>query len=85
MAVLQHLDNDRKQVIFRQAGEALRLGGVVVAQYVEGTHSSRCMHDALIGDVRDWFGEAGLKVQRVRHDLLTPRWTWVTATREAAA
>lgn len=84
MAVFQHLDNARKRDYIQQIGRALRPGGVTVFQYVRGTHSSRCMYDALVRDVWDWCEEAGLTVQRVQHDLLMPRWTWVTATREAA-
>lgn len=85
MAVFQHIDNDRKRSYIEQVGRVLRPGGVFCFQYVEGTHSSRCMHDALIWDVRAWCETAGLTVQRVQHDLLMPRWTWVTTTREAAA
>jgi 2-polyprenyl-3-methyl-5-hydroxy-6-metoxy-1,4-benzoquinol methylase len=85
MAVFQHLDSARKRDLIAQVGLALRPGGVTVFQYVEGTHSSRCMYDALVGDVLEWCTDAGLKVQRVQHDLLMPRWTWVTATKEAAA
>lgn len=84
MCVFQHIDNDRKRDYIAQVGRVLRPGGVFRFQYVEGAHSSRCMYDALIGDVRAWCVEAGLTVQRAQHDLLMPRWTWVTATREAA-
>lgn len=85
MAVFQHLDSGRKHACLDEVAKTLRPGGVLCFQYVEGTHSSRCMYDALIGDVQEWCAEAGLMVQRVQHDLLMPRWTWVTATKEAAA
>ena len=84
MAVFQHLSNDRKRDYIQQIGRALRPGGVTVFQYVEGVHSSRCMYDALIMEVAGWCQEAGLEVQRIQHDLLMPRWTWVTATRETS-
>lgn len=81
MCVFQHLDTPRKRAYIEQAARALRPGGVLVAQYVEGTAASRCMYDATIQDVREWCGLVGLEIQRVRHDLLMPRWTWVTATK----
>lgn len=83
VAVLQHIDNQRKRAMIAQIARALRLGGVAVIQFVEGTHASRCMYDATIDEMRAWCSDSGLRVRTVRRDLLFPRWVWITATREA--
>lgn len=81
MAVLQHIRNNEKALHIYKASTALRMGGVFVFQYVEGSHESRCMYDAEIDDIEKCCLMAGFDVVEVEHDLLFPRWTWVTAVK----
>lgn len=80
--VFQHLDSKAKQTYIRQAGRALRKGGTLFFQYVEGDHASRAMYDAKIADVRLWCEEAGLEIENIKTDTVCERWTWVRAVKK---
>lgn len=84
MAMFQHLNNVRKRSCIEAVGRAIRPGGVFVFQFVEGARSSIRMNDALTPNVTDWCDAAGLEVRRVQHDVIRPRWTWITAVRRTA-
>lgn len=79
--VFQHLNNESKTEYIRQIGQALRIDGVSMFQYVEGAHSSRAMYDADIKDVRQWCEQAGLTIINEQFDLICPRWTWITVVK----
>lgn len=79
--VFQHINSEAKAEYIRQAGIALRPGGGLLFQYVEGNHSSRAMYDADISDVRKWCIEADLVIVNENFELLESRWTWVEAVK----
>lgn len=80
--VLQHMPNDRKCEFIQDAADALKPGGVLVFQYVEGDSDTFLKHDAKFADVSDWCRKAGFTISNVAHNLAAPRWTWVTAVKE---
>lgn len=77
--VFQHINNEAKAEYIKQASISLRQGGILLFQYVEGTHSSRAMYDAEIVDIRKWCEQANLVVVNESCDRLAPRWTWIEA------
>lgn len=84
VAMLQHIDNQRKRAYVEQIGRVLRPGGVAVLQVVEGVHASRCMYDVPLVDMIAWCEASELRVERVQRDVLFDRWAWITAVREAS-
>lgn len=82
VAVFQHLPNDRKQDYINQIAQALNRGGIFRFQYVEGDSDTFLTHDAHFKDVSNWCEDAGIEVQSVEHDLIKPRWSWVTGVKQ---
>lgn len=82
VAVFQHIDDLRKREYVDRSFQVLRPGGVMVVQWVEGSAVSRCMYDARTDDVRSWAVSAGFGVVSVEHDVLFPRWSWMTAEKK---
>lgn len=79
--VFQHINSEAKAEYIRQASLALRPGGALLFQYVEGDHSSRAMYDAKIIDIRIWCIEADLVVVDESFEQLESRWTWIEAVK----
>lgn len=79
VAVLQHLPDHRKLDFIFNASKALKLGGRVIFQYIEGDTDSFLTHNTSINNIRRWCAEADLKVLEERFDFIQDKWTWVVA------
>ena len=81
--VFQHLPTDEKREYLRQIYNCLNVGGIFRFQYVEGDADTFLSHDAKWDDMSRWLDDAGFEIASVDFNLIIPRWTWVTAVKEA--
>lgn len=81
MTTFQHIPDEQKKAYIDQTGKALKKGGAIVFQYVEGTNQSRRTYDTTIDKVKEWCEEAGIQIKNIQHDLLFDRWTWITGVK----
>jgi trans-aconitate methyltransferase len=79
MLVFQHINTMSKYGYIIKSAAKLKPGGILRIQYVEGDTDLPNMHDIDTPTVKRWCEELKLTVTKVDHDLIYPRWTWITA------
>lgn len=81
VAVFQHLPDTEKRNYIHQSGLALRKGGVVRIQFIEGTRDNFLDHWTSVDKMTRWMKDAGLKVLPVERGLAHKQWTWMTGVK----
>lgn len=79
VAVFQHLPDGEKRAYIEGAYAALRPGGVLRVQFIEGDHDGFCDHLTPLTRMVGWCEGAGFASTAADRGLAHPQWTWLTA------
>lgn len=78
VTVFQHLPNEKKLEYIRQAARALKKGGVLRIQYIDGVRDNFVDHWVLGETMKLWFEECGLSEVQIEKGLVHEQWDWIT-------
>jgi trans-aconitate 2-methyltransferase len=81
VTVFQHLPADSQRFYIGESYDALRPGGILRVQFVEGECDDFLNHCTSRPDMAEWVVHAGFSSSRFVHGLAHQQWTWITAVK----